>query len=133
MQAMQESTPSGIKRGWRALNFVADKFGSFQPSSSGALKNRYKWLLDLKADIDIKPDKRAKLFQQCILHALEERARCAPKWVDRVGAATFRWMAGSSPRYNDVCHTKPSSFLRTKETVEFTAWQTKTKAKTIAR
>jgi hypothetical protein len=130
MQTMEKTTPNSIKKGWRALNFIGDKFGSFQPSTSTALRNRYEYLLDVLADIDEKPDKRAKPFKQSILQALEERARCAPKWVDRVGAATFRWIAGASPRYNDICHTKPSSFLRTKETVEFTAWQTKTKDKT---
>ena len=34
---------------------------------------------------------------------------------------------GSSARFSDTRHMKPASVHRTKDTLEFTAWQTKTK------
>ena len=45
--------------------------------------------------------------------------------VDRFAASFFRWCIGCSARFSDTMHTQPASFHETKDTVEFTAWQTK--------
>ena len=130
VQYAPEATPHKLVKSWRALDFIAEKLGSRKPSDSTALKNRFEYLAEQLADTEVRPGRKAKPFGKSVLNALEKSARCAPRWTDRVAASFFRWMAGSSPRYNDTCHAKPSSMVSSNQTLEFVAWQTKVKKRT---
>ncbi len=130
LQHRSDASPHKLIKTWRALNFVAEKYGATIPSENSALQSRFEYLADILADTAVKPGKRAKPLGKNALEALEWSARCRERWTDRVAASFFRWMAGASPRYNDTCHTRPASMVSSTETLEFAAWQTKTKKKT---
>ena len=130
LQHRSDASPHKLIKTWRALNFVAEKYGATPPSDNNSLQSRFEYLADILADTAVKPGKRAKPLGKKALEALEWSARCRERWTDRVAASFFRWMAGASPRYNDTCHARPASMLSSTETLEFAAWQTKTKKKT---
>ena len=110
---------------WRALNWLGDHFGCLVPKDCKDLQNRYDYVRTALVVIGFVKQKRAIAPPLEAVKALEERSINAPTSVDRFAASFFRWCIGCSARYSDTLHTQPSSFLETKDTVEFTAWQTK--------
>ena len=113
---------SGI---WKALNWVGEHFGCLIPKESRDLQNRYEYVRTAMVVVGYSLSRRALPPPMEAVKALEERAVNSPSSVDRYAASFFRWCIGCSARYSDTLHTQPSTFLETKDTVEFTAWQTK--------
>ena len=99
--------------------------GSLVPKEIKPLQHRYDYVRTALVVISFSTSKRAIAPPLEAVKALEERAVHASTSVDRFAASFFRWCIGCSARFSDTMHTQPASFLETKETVEFTAWQTK--------
>ena len=75
----------------------------------------------------LRPQRRAHTPTLDDIKALENHtANPEASGADKYASAVLRFMAGSSSRFNDIMHTQISTMRLTTNTIEFTAWQTKT-------
>ena len=125
-QVARESS-SFLSSMWRALCWVGDHFGSLLPSDHRDLLHRFQYVKGASVVVGIMKSHQATPPTLNVVKALEERAVNAATLVDRYAASFFRFCIGSSARYSDTLHTQPKSFKQTATTIEFVAWQTKTK------
>jgi hypothetical protein len=70
-------------------------------------------------------DKRAPAPDIEAAKALERCAKNGPTWYHRWFGSTSRYGYGASGRFNDLQHTAEQTLVKTKDTVEHSAWQTK--------
>eukprot|EP00971_Amphidinium_carterae_P031921 629158-Amphidinium_carterae.1 len=81
---------------------------------------------DRLADTRLATPKRAKSMSLETVKALEYVCTQSHNWVVRLGAGHFRFLLGSSARFDDGQHTRGDTQHVTPTTIEFAAWQTKT-------
>ena len=130
LQKLQEQacTAQFLAGAWKMLNWIGAHFGSMIPENHEALAFRYDFAKSNLVSTAIVSSRAAVPPPLSCVKALEERACHSDTVVDKFAAAFFRWCVGASPRFSDTMHTRPDTMLLTDETLEFTAWQTKTKA-----
>ncbi|CAE6949120.1 GIP [Symbiodinium sp. CCMP2592] len=77
---------------------------------------------------EAKKERRATPPSMEVVTALEKLAGTLPEGSpDGYAASFFRFCIGASARFSDTVHTRPDTMKLTKDTLEFTAWQTKVK------
>ncbi|CAE7365451.1 AHNAK, partial [Symbiodinium sp. CCMP2592] len=113
---------------WRTLHWIPQHFGGFDPTVNQAINRRYEYTRGLLVSSEAKKERRATPPPMEVVIALEKLAgTLAEGSPDGYAASFFRFCIGASARFSDTAHTRPDSMKITKDTLEFTAWQTKVK------
>ncbi|CAE6925506.1 MKK3 [Symbiodinium sp. CCMP2592] len=113
---------------WRTLHWIPQHFGGFDPTVNQAINRRYEYTRGLLVSSEAKKERRATPPPMEVVIALEKLAGTLPEGSpDGYAASFFRFCIGASARFSDTAHTRPDSMKVTKDTLEFTAWQTKVK------
>ena len=123
-------TQGKIKAVWHLYAWLA-KYGDIRPILEAKFLNSK--VAAMRYDIQthhIKYRKQSVPIPKQAVSALETASITAKTMPDRVAAATFRHLVGSSARANDGQHTAPETLHETAKTVELTAWQTKVSSTT---
>ena len=120
-----EHTPAQIQKAWKTLKWLSKTLGLMDPESIEELGQKKEYIRQELTKQLLPTSRRAIVPTLNMIRALEEASHSAATGADRYAASLFRFMAGSSARFNDVMHTQLQSLQSDATTVELTAWQTK--------
>ena len=121
-----ECTPQQIQRHWKTIKFMCPILELGTLPKGGDLERKKEAIRDQLVTCVQRPEKRARLPELSDIIRLEENTTSMIPVADQFASAIYRFMAGSSPRLNDIQHTLIITMNHTGKTLKFEAWQTKT-------
>ena len=138
----QEVTPHKLQLCWDTLRWFSKKFGMMAVHEEHRLLQKKQTVEEGLTPAITQPSRKAKVPPKEVIWALEEGAAGVPlhpgadspqggggplpRELDSFILGLVRFQVGCSARFNDLQHTAPSTMKHTTNTLEFSAWQTKT-------
>ena len=138
----QEVTPHKLQLCWDTLRWFSKKFGMMAVHEEHRLLQKKQTVEEGLTPAIAQPSRKAKVPPKEVIWALEEGAAGVPlhpgadspqggggplpRELDSFILGLVRFQVGCSARFNDLQHTAPSTMKHTTNTLEFSAWRTKT-------
>ena len=122
-----ELTTSRLNQMWKTVAWLAKKFGGITPDSLDRLVQKKQAVVDSLVSTTVAPQRKAVVPSIGLLIAMERALMCETlPFSSRLIMTVARFMAGSSARFNDIQHCRPKDIRLTSNSLEVTAWQSKT-------
>ncbi len=122
-----EFTTSRLNQMWRTVTWLAKRFGALDPETIDRLVKKKEAVLESLITTTVNPQRQAVVPSLHMVMAMEQGTiSTSSTFADRLILGIARFMVGSSARFNDIQHCRPSDFRLTSNSLELIAWQTKT-------